>query len=91
MVGESIGAVLALTVASVIPERIIKVVSSNTYDYETRYADGLRRGSLFSNIVIANYAVPIHGAIFAALENWLFLGLAMKGGLKINVGRQELY
>lgn len=82
LVGESIGAVLALTVASVIPERIAKVVSSNTYDYETRYADGLRRGSLFSNIVIANYAVPIHGAIFAAFENWLFLGLAMKGGLK---------
>jgi pimeloyl-ACP methyl ester carboxylesterase len=82
LIGESIGAVLALTVASVIPERIVKVVSSNTYDYETRYADGLRRGSLFSNIVIANYAVPIHGAIFAALENWLFLGFALKGGLK---------
>lgn len=82
LAGESIGAVLALTVASKVPARIIKVVSSNTYDYETRYADGLRRSSLFSNIVIANYAVPIHGAIFAALENWLFLGLAMKGGLK---------
>ena len=82
LVGESIGAVLALTVASLIPERIVKVVASNTYDYEKRYADGLRRGNLFSNIVIANYAVPIHGAIFAAFENWLFLGLAMKGGLK---------
>jgi pimeloyl-ACP methyl ester carboxylesterase len=82
LVGESIGAVLALTVASVMPERINKIVSSNTYDYETRYADGLRRGNWFSNIVIANYAVPIHGAIFAALENWLFLGFAMKGGLK---------
>lgn len=82
LVGESIGAVLALTVASVIPQRIIKVVASNTYDYETRYADGLRRGNLFSNIVIANYAVPIHGAIFAFFENWLFLGLCMKGGLR---------
>jgi len=82
LVGESIGAVLALTVASAIPDRIAKVVSSNTYDYETRYADGLRRGNLFSNIVIANYAIPIHGAIFAFFENWLFLGLAMKGGLK---------
>jgi pimeloyl-ACP methyl ester carboxylesterase len=82
LVGESIGGVLALTVASEMPERIIKVVSSNTYDYETRYADGLRRGNWFSNIVIANYAIPIHGAIFAALENWLFLGLVMKGGFK---------
>ncbi len=82
LVGESIGAVLALTVASTIPERIVKVVASNTYDYDTRYADGVRRGNFFSNIVIANYAIPIHGAIFAALENWLFLGLVMRGGLK---------
>lgn len=82
LVGESIGGVLALTVASVKSERIIKVVSSNTYDYETRYADGLRRGNWFANIVIANYAIPIHGAIFAAVENWLFLGLVMKGGFK---------
>lgn len=82
LIGESIGAVLALTVASEIPERIVKIVSSNAYDYETRYADGLRRGNLFSNIVIANYAIPIHGAIFAFFENWLFLGLSMKGGLK---------
>ncbi|MDI1309622.1 MAG: alpha/beta hydrolase [Methylotenera sp.] len=82
LVGESIGAVLALTVASTMPERIIKVVSSNTYDYETRYADGVRRGSMFSNLVLANYAIPIHGAIFAALENWLFLGMVLSGGLK---------
>ena len=82
LVGESIGAVLALTVASTIPERITKVVASNTYDYDTRYADGVRRGNLFANLVIANYAIPIHGAIFAALENWLFLGIVMRGGLK---------
>jgi pimeloyl-ACP methyl ester carboxylesterase len=82
LVGESIGGVLALTVASSIPERIAKVVASNTYDYETRYADGVRRGNFFANIVLANYAVPIHGAIFAALENWLFLGIVLKGGLQ---------
>lgn len=82
LAGESIGAALALTVAAEIPERITKVVASNTYDYETRYADGLRRGNLFANIVIANYAVPFYGALFALFENWLFLGLAMKGGLK---------
>jgi pimeloyl-ACP methyl ester carboxylesterase len=82
IVGESIGATLALTVASALPERINKVVASNTYDYETRYADGVRRANQFANVVIANYAVPVHGAIFAALENWLFLGLCLKGGLK---------
>jgi pimeloyl-ACP methyl ester carboxylesterase len=82
LVGESIGAVLALTVASTIPERISKVVASNTYDYDTRYADGVRRGNFFANFVIGNYAIPILGAIFAALENWLFLGIAMRGGLR---------
>ena len=82
LVGESIGGVLALTVASALPDRVSKVIASNTYDYDTRYADGVRRGNLFANVVLANYAIPIHGAIFAALENWLFLGLVMKGGLK---------
>lgn len=82
LVGESIGGVLALTVASELPERISKVVASNTYDYDTRYADGVRRGNFFANVVLANYAVPIHGAIFAALENWLFLGMVLKGGLR---------
>jgi len=82
LAGESIGAVLALTVASTIPERVSKVVASNTYDYDTRYADGVRRGNFFANFVIGNYAIPVHGAIFAALENWLFLGIAMRGGLR---------
>jgi|SRR5450830_83035 len=82
LVGESIGAVLAFTVASTMPERVSKVVASNTYDYDTRYADGVRRGNFFANFVIGNYAIPIHGAIFAALENWLFLGIAMRGGLR---------
>lgn len=82
LVGESIGAVLALTVAASLPDHVIKVISCNPYDDETRYADGVRRGNLFSNLVLANYAVPIHGAIFAFLENWLFLGLVVKGGLK---------
>lgn len=82
LVGESIGAVLALTVASTIPERISKVVASNTYDYDNRYGDGVRRGNFFANFIIGIYAIPILGTIFAALENWLFLGFAMRGGLR---------
>ena len=41
MVGESIGAVVALTVASEIPERIKAVFAFNPYDYEMRYGDGI--------------------------------------------------
>ncbi|MFA6179705.1 MAG: alpha/beta hydrolase [Candidatus Methylopumilus sp.] len=82
LVGESIGAVLALTVASQVPERVKAVVSSNTYDYETRYADGVRRGNFLANFILGNFAIPIHGAIFAALENKILLGLILKGGLR---------
>jgi pimeloyl-ACP methyl ester carboxylesterase len=82
LVGESIGAVLALTVASALPERIKAVVSSNTYDYDTRYADGVRRGNLFANVILGHFAIPVLGAVFAALGNKLFLGLIMRGGLR---------
>lgn len=82
LVGESIGAVLALTVASALPERIKAVVSSNTYDYDTRYGDGVRRGNFFANVILGHFAIPVLGAVFAALENKLFLGIIMRGGLR---------
>ncbi len=81
LVGESIGAVLALTVASALPERIKAVVSSNTYDYDTRYADGVRRGNFIANFILSQFAIPVLGAVFAAMENKPLLGLIMRGGL----------
>lgn len=82
LVGESIGAVLALTIASQIPNRVKAVVASNTYDYDTRYGDGVRRGNFFANFILGHFAIPFFGAIFAALENKLFLGIILSGGLK---------
>lgn len=82
LVGESIGAVLALTVASQLSERVKKVVSSNAYDYDLRYGDGVRRGNFLANFVIGQFAIPYVGAVVAAMENILFLGIIMKGGLK---------
>ncbi len=82
LVGESIGAVLALTVASQLPNRVKSVISSNTYDYDQRYGDGVRRGNLLANFVIGQFAIPYVGAVVAAMENILFLGIIMKGGLK---------
>lgn len=81
-VGESIGGVIALTVAAQLPTRIKSVIASNPYDYETRYGDGLRRGNFIANFIIGNFGIPISGAIFAALENKILLGLVMAGGLK---------
>lgn len=83
LVGESIGAVLALTVASALPERIKAVVSSNTYDYDTRYGDGVRRGNFIANVILGHFAIPVLGAVFAALENKPLLGLILRGGLRM--------
>lgn len=81
LVGESIGATLALTIAATIPDQIKQVFAVNTYDYETRYADGIRRGNFIANFMLWNYSMPVHGAIFAALENRFFLSLVMNGGV----------
>jgi pimeloyl-ACP methyl ester carboxylesterase len=82
LAGESIGAVIALTVASQLPGRIKRIIASNTYDYDKRYGDGVRRGNFLANFIIGNFAIPVHGAIFAALGNKFLLGMIMRGGLK---------
>lgn len=83
LVGESIGAVLALTVASELPERIKAVAASNTYDYDTRYADGVRRGNFIANFILGQFAIPVFGAVFAVMENKPLLGLILRGGLQM--------
>jgi pimeloyl-ACP methyl ester carboxylesterase len=80
LVGESIGAVLALTVAADVTDRIRAVSALNTYDYETRYGDGIRRGNWFANMIIGSLQIPVFGAIGAALENRMILGKIMEGG-----------
>jgi pimeloyl-ACP methyl ester carboxylesterase len=82
LVGESIGGVLALTVSSQLPGRIKQIVSSNPYDYDRKYGDGVRRGNFLANFVISQFAIPYVGAVVAAMENILFLGIILKGGLK---------
>jgi len=80
LVGESIGAVIALTVASEIPERIKAVFAFNTYDYETRYGDGIRRGNWFANLIIGSLQIPVFGAVGAAMANAAIIGKIMAGG-----------
>lgn len=80
MVGESIGAVVALTVASEIPGRIKAIYASNPYDYETRYGDGIRRGNWFANLIIGSLQIPIIGVVGAAMANASIVGKIMAGG-----------
>lgn len=93
LAGESIGAVLAFTVAAELPDRMKKVVALNPYDYETRYADGLRRGNLIANLIIGSFAIPVIGAINAATENVLLLRWVLSGGFHDprNLPRDLLY
>ncbi len=80
LVGESIGAVLALTAAAEVPDRVCAVYALNTYDYETRFGDGIRRGNWFANAIIGGLQVPVFGPIGGALENRSVLGTIMGGG-----------
>ncbi|WP_410810767.1 alpha/beta fold hydrolase [Micromonospora sp. 067-2] len=81
LVGESIGGVLALTVASQMPEAVSRVVTSNPYDYDTRFADGVRRGRLFANLILGGVALPVIGPILGAGETRFVTGTIMQGGL----------
>jgi pimeloyl-ACP methyl ester carboxylesterase len=80
IVGESIGAVLALTVAAEVPERIREVYALNTYDYDTRFGDGVRRGHWFANFIIGGLGIPVFGPIAGSLEDRFVLGQILSGG-----------
>jgi pimeloyl-ACP methyl ester carboxylesterase len=80
IVGESIGAVIGLTVASEVPDRVKAVYALNPYDYETRYGDGIRRGNWFANLIIGSLQFPVFGAIGASLANAWIIGKIMAGG-----------
>jgi pimeloyl-ACP methyl ester carboxylesterase len=80
LVGESIGAVLALTAAAEAPDCVSAVYALNTYDYETRFGDGIRRGNTFANAIIGGLQVPVSGPVGGALENRFVLGAIMGGG-----------
>ena len=43
LAGESIGGVLALTVAATLPERVTRAIAFNPYDYGERFGGGIRR------------------------------------------------
>jgi pimeloyl-ACP methyl ester carboxylesterase len=75
--GESIGAVLALTLASEALVDVQQVVAFNTYDY----FPGLERSNLLASFIIKNVRAPLVGPIFASLENRTILAGIMRGGV----------
>jgi pimeloyl-ACP methyl ester carboxylesterase len=77
LVGESMGAVLALTTAADLPERVRRVLAVNPYDY----ADGIKRANIIARFVITGVLAPGVGPVFARLEYKPLLRAVMRGGV----------
>lgn len=77
LVGESIGAVLALTAAADLPDRVRRVVAVNLYDFR----GGIARSSALARAVVSGIAAPGLGPVFARVEPRSVLRRVLQGGL----------
>lgn len=76
LAGDSIGAVLALTLAAQTPQRVTRVVAVNPFDYP----GGVRRANLVANVILGTYGVPGLGWMFSNLESEPILAAILRGG-----------
>jgi len=77
LLGESMGATLALTAAADLPERVRRVVAINAYDY----AGGIARSSLLARLVVTGVLAPGVGRRIAAVEPKPIMRAVLRGGL----------
>ncbi|MDQ0752041.1 pimeloyl-ACP methyl ester carboxylesterase [Streptomyces africanus] len=77
LVGESMGAVLALTTAADLPERVRRVVAVNTYDFR----GGIARSGLLARVVVSGVLTPGVGPVVAGVEPKAALRKILQGGL----------
>ena len=76
LAGESMGATLALSMASELGSRAVRVVALNPYDYP----EGVDRSNLLASVVLKFMRIPVLGMIPAKAENPLVLGGILAGG-----------
>jgi len=81
------GAVLSLTTAADIPERVRRVVAINPYDYR----GGILRSSLLARFIITGVLAPGIGPILAGQEPKPIMRAILKGGLVDTSALQEDY
>ena len=80
--GESIGGVLSASIAKQIPERIKKIFCFNSYDYDKRFAQGVRRGNFMAEFLLFHVSLPLGlGIFFAKLESFPTLWMIFRGGV----------
>ncbi|MEV0283721.1 alpha/beta hydrolase [Kribbella sp. NPDC050820] len=100
LLGESMGAVLALTAAADLPDRVRRVVAVNAYDYP----GGIARSSLLARLIVTGVITPAAGPLLARLEPKPVMRAMLTGGLAdpaalrddylnelLNVGRHPGY
>jgi pimeloyl-ACP methyl ester carboxylesterase len=79
MVGESIGACIALALAARRNPRVRSVIALNPYDYGSR--GGIRRSSALANVVFTAILFPVIGPVVADVGNKQVLKRIMAGGV----------
>lgn len=77
LLGESMGAVLALSAAADLKDRVRRVVAINPYDY----AGGIARSSLLARLVVTGVLAPGVGPTIAAVEPRPVMRAVLRGGL----------
>ncbi|THV41776.1 alpha/beta fold hydrolase [Glycomyces buryatensis] len=77
LVGESMGATLALTTAAELPERVRRVVAVNTYDFR----GGIARSGLLARAVVSGVLAPGVGPVIAGVEPKPAIRTILRGGL----------
>jgi pimeloyl-ACP methyl ester carboxylesterase len=87
LLGESMGAVLALTTAADLPGRVRRVVAVNAYDY----AGGIARSSLLARLITAGVVAPGVGPMLARLEPKPVMRAILTGGLGDPAALREDY
>ena len=65
LVGESIGAAIALSSSIPLAARVRRVVASNPYDYPR----GIERANLLAGLTVPAIRAPLLGPVFAAVNN----------------------
>lgn len=87
LLGESMGAVLAMTTAADLPDRVRAVVAINPYDY----AGGIMRSSFLARFIITGVLAPGIGPILAGVEPKPIMSAVLRGGLGDKTALREDY
>ncbi len=87
VLGESMGATLALTTAADLPDRVRRVVAVNAYDYP----GGIARSSLLARLIVTGVIAPGIGRLLAPLEPKPVMRAILRGGLANKAALREDY